>query len=538
MLNKWIKMAALGMLAVLISFPLAACAPEEAPDEEEAEPEEVDEAVEEPAEEETFVIARPGDSDILDPNYATSEEDMDVVFNIYEGLLEFVDEDLNVGPALAEDWEMSEDGETWTFYLRDDVTFHDGTEFNAEAVEFSFMRVLDEDHEYHGVIDAGWSYLNYLMGDVIEEVRAVDDYVVEFELNQPFAPFETYMAYYSQFIVSPEAVKEHGEEFVNNPVGAGPFKFVEWEYGDYIRLETYDDYYGELPDIDTLIFQNVPEASTRLMEIEAGDAHVAKTVPPEQIDTVEMMDNVELIEVPGANLFYIATNTEVEPLDDVRVRRAINHAIDVERIIAEIYEGTATRAINALPPTVFGYDDTAGPYEYDPEKAKELLADAGYEDGFEIQLNTFVYARTYVDHPVQAAEVIASDLRDVGIETEIITNEWALHSDIQVNMEHELSLTGWFDIPYPSNFLRTLVLESAYNAYAPEDMLEVSNEAWATYDEEEQKELYHQMQQRYHEDVPLIPIAHSNYTAAIRGDVDGFVLDTMGIVSARDVSIE
>ncbi|ACB86200.1 ABC transporter substrate-binding protein [Natranaerobius thermophilus] len=529
-MKNLIRVSLIGILVLTVGLMFTACGGDDNGDPDK------DSNGEKASDQDPFIIARAGDSDILDPNYATSEEDMDVVFQIFEGLLRFEDDDLNVGPGLANEWESSEDGKTWTFYLRDDVTFHDGSEFNAEAVEFSFMRVLDEDHEYHGVIDAGWSYLDYLMGDVINDVRAVDDYVVEFELEQKFAPFETYMAYYSQFIVSPEAVKEHGENFVNHPTGTGPFKMVEWDRGDYIRLETYDDYWGELPEIDTLIFKDIPEASTRLMELETGSVDVAKNVPPEQRETLEMLEEAELVEIPGANLFYMALNHDVEPLNDVKVRRAINHAIDVDQIIDEIYQGMATRAINALPPTVFSFDDTAGPYEYDPDKAEELLAEAGYEDGFEIELNTFVYSRTYVDNPVQVAEVIASDLRAVGIDAQIITNEWAQHSDLTVNMEHDLALTGWFDIPYPSNFLRTLVLEAGYNAYQPEELMDMSNEAWATYDEEEQEEIYREIQQRFHEDVPLIPIAHSNYTAAVRNDVEGFVLDTIGIISAHEIS--
>ncbi|QGU00368.1 Dipeptide ABC transporter, substrate-binding protein DppA [Candidatus Syntrophocurvum alkaliphilum] len=482
-----------------------------------------------------FTVARSTDADLIDPGYAWAEGDIDPVYHVFDGLLQFKNDDLDVAPALATDWEMSEDGKTWTFYLRDDVKFHDGTDFNADAVVFSFERVLDEDHPYYGVVQGGYSYLNYLMGDVITEVRAIDEFTVEIELEQKFAPFITYMAHYSQFIVSPTAVEKYGENFPQNPVGTGPFVFEDWRQGEYIRLAANDNYWGEKPEIDTLIFKVVPETSTRLMELQTGQVDAIKHIDPAQIYAVQNDDNIDLLTVPGANLFMGLINVTKEPLDDPTFRKALNHAIDMDALVDVIYEGTGTRAINALPPTVFAFDETAGPYEYDPEKAKQLLADAGYPEGTEIELASFTHARSYISQPVQVAEIIRADLQRIGLDVDINVVEWGTLTEMRQSREFDVALYGWYDVPYPSNFLRTMMLGGNQSGYEPQELVDIADQALATYDEAEQEKLYKELQQEYYEQAPIIPIAHSNYSAAVRSDIEGFQLDIMGNVLMHDV---
>jgi peptide/nickel transport system substrate-binding protein len=480
-----------------------------------------------------FIIARSTDAELIDPGFAWSEGDIDIVYHVFDGLVKFKNDELEVEPALATEWKVSDDGRTWTFKLREGVKFHDGTDFKAEAVVQSFKRILDENNKHYGVVQGGFSYLEYLMVDVIDDVVATDDYSVDFKLNQVFAPFLTYMGYYSQYIISPAALEQFGEKFPQNPVGTGPFVFEKWKKGEYVQLKTNDNYWGEKPKIDTLIFKVVPESSTRLMELQSGQVDVIKALDPGQLAKVEENQNLQLLSVPGANLFYAAFNTTKAPFDNKKVRLALNHAIDVDKIVEVIYEGSGTRAINSLPPTVFAFDETAGPYEYNPEKAKKLLAEAGYPNGFETNLQTFIYARPYVAKPVQVAEVIKSNLEAVGVKVNIITNEWATHSDIMDNMKHDIGLSGWYDIPYPSNFLKTMALEGANTGYEPEELVNLAKAAWATYDRAEQEEIYKEFQQKLYKAAPLIPIAHNNYTAAVRSNVKGFELDVIGTVKAQ-----
>jgi len=485
-----------------------------------------------------FVIARSTGAELVDPGFAWSEGDIDIVFHMYDGLVKFKNDKLEVEPALATEWKSSEDGKTWTFKLRKGVKFHDGTDFNADAVVQSFKRVIDKKNKFYDVVKGGYSYLGYLMGDVIDDVVAKDDYTVEFKLNQKFAPFLTYMGYYSEFIVSPSALEKYGADFPKNPVGTGPYMFDKWKKGEYLQLKANKDYWGEKPKIETLIFKVVPDSSTRLMELQTGAVDAIKGIDPSQLEEINKNKELKLLSVPGANIFYATINTTKAPFDKLEVRQALNYAIDVDKIVKFIYEGNGTRAINALPPTVFAFDSTAGPYEYNPEKAKELLKAAGYPNGFTLKLYTFLQARPYVSKPVQVAEIMKADLEKVGIKVEIVTNEWATHNDIMKNMKHDIALTGWYDIPYPSNFLKTMGLEGAHTGYAPKELKDLALKALGTYDRSEQEKYWKEFQQKLHEAAPIIPIAHNNYTAAVRSNVKGFKLDVLGTVRADQASKE
>ena len=485
---------------------------------------------------ETFIIARSTDAATLDSGYAYYEGEIDLMYHLYEGLVRFKDEELNVEPWLAEDWSVSDDGTVWTFYLREGVLFHDGSEFNADAVEFSFMRILDEDHPYYGLGDQGLAYMDWLLGGAINEVRAVDEYTVEFELNDVFGPFLTYMGMYSQYIVSPAAVEEYGEDYFTNPSGTGPFKFVEWRRDEYIEMEVFDEYWGEKPDIEKIIWKVVPDGSTRLMELQAGQVHAIKSIEPAQLETIQADDNLNMMQMAGANLFFAAINHEAEPFDDVNVRRAVMHAIDFDSLINTLYEGLGTRAVTPMPPTIFGFNEDIEPYEYDVEKAKSLLEEAGYPDGFDTTMHVFAEARGYIGRPVDAAEIMSSDLGRAGINAEVIVNEWGTHRSLLREFGHAIGFVGWFDVPHPNNFLNALLLRAVDSHYLPAELVELSDRALASYDRDEQIELYKQMQEISHRDVGMIPIAHSDYTAVVLSDISGFELDSLGNVLAHDVS--
>jgi peptide/nickel transport system substrate-binding protein len=488
------------------------------------------------AKEKTFIIARSTDANTLDAGYAWSEGEIDLMYHLYDGLVEFKNDQLEVEPALATSWERSEDGTVWTFKLREDVTFHDGTPFNAEAVRFSFMRLIDEDHEYHGLGD--YSYFNYLLGDVIEDIKVVDEYTVAFHLKNKFAPFLTYMGYYSQFPVSPAAIKEHGEDVYQHPSGTGPFELVEWKKNEYITMKVNEDYWGEKPKIDKLIWKVVPDSSTRYLELQSGQVHAIKGIAPNQIEKIKQNDELTMHQVPGANIFNMTFNVAKEPLDDPKVRQAIAYGIDKKTLVDGVYEGLGTQAVTSVPPTVFGFNDDIELYSYNPEKARELLAEAGHPDGVSFTLHTFVHARPYVNNPVDAAELIKDQLSEVGIDVTIETNEWGTHHDLMNNLKHQAGFSGWYDIPYPSNFLKTMLLEGADTNWENQEMVDLANNALSTYDREEQEQYYRRMQEIEHEALPTLPIAHNDYTAASTNAVSGFKLDVVGNVIANDVEMK
>ncbi|MDZ7794503.1 MAG: ABC transporter substrate-binding protein [Spirochaetia bacterium] len=486
--------------------------------------------------EKTFIVARSTDAQTLDAGYAWSEGEIDLMFHLYDGLVRFKNDQLEVEPALATSWNRSDDGLVWTFNLREGVKFHDGTDFNAEVVRFSFMRLIDQDHEFYGLGD--YSYFDYLLSEVIEDIKVVDTYTVEFQLKNKFAPFLTYMGYYSQFPVSMAAVKEKGEEFYRNPVGTGPFEFVEWKKDEYIVLKRNENYWGEKPTVDKVIWKVVPDISTRFLELQSGQVHAIKGLAPNQIESVKGNDKMVLHQVPGANIFHMVFNNTMPPVDDVRVRQAIAYGIDLEKLVKGVYEGLGTVASTSLPPTVFGHADNIEHYPYDPQKARELLKEAGYADGLDITLNTFIHARPYVANPVDSAEVIKDDLAKVGINVNIESNEWGTHSDLMNNYKHQMAFSGWYDVPYPSNFMKTMLMEGANTNWKPQEMVDLVQKAISTYDRVEQEQAYLEMQAIEHEQVPALPIAHNDYTAASAAGVTGFELDVIGTVRAHEVDFD
>lgn len=522
--NK-LKMIGFMLLCVLVVFALVGCGGETG--------DTTDDGVVD--EEKIFIIGRSSDARTLDTGYAFSEGEIDLMYHLYEGLVEYVNDDLDVGPSLATEWSVSDDGTVWTFNLREGIKFHDGTDFNADAVVFSFMRILDENHPLYGLEDTSYSYLDYLLSSVIEDVVAIDDNTVEFRLNQIFGPFITYMGLYSQFIVSPTAVETYGEEYFKNPCGTGPFKLDEWKRDEYVKLSRFEDYWGEKPVISGIINKVIPEDSTRLMEIQAGTVHAIKSIQPAQLETIQNDDQLELIRVPGSNVFYIAVNHQAEPFDDVRVRQAVCHAIDFDKLVENVYGGLGTRAVNSMPSTIFGYNDEIQPYAYDPERAKELLTEAGYPDGFEFDLNVFAEARVMISRPVDAAEIMKSDLSKVGITANVVVNEWGTHRPLVQEYQHQFATMGWYDIPYPSNFLQALVIDGARHNYDTTELKELSDKALKSYDRAEQEVYYKQMQEIVHRDVVIINIAHSDYTAVVRKGVTGFVLDPIGNAQMTNV---
>jgi peptide/nickel transport system substrate-binding protein len=310
---------------------------------------------------------------------------------------------------------------------------------------------------------------------------------------------------------------------------------VEWQKDEYITIRRNENYWGEMPSVEEVIWKVVPDASTRLLELQSGQVHAIKGIVPNQLETIENNEDLVMHRVAGANVFMAVFNAEAEPVNDPLVRQAIRHGVDLEALVESVYGGLGTVAATPMPPTVFGFADDLAPYEYDPQRARELLAEAGYPDGIAITINSFIAARPYVSKPLDAAQIMESQLSEAGIDVTIESNEWGTHSDIMDNDNHQIGLTGWYDVPYPSNFLKTMLLEGADTNWDHQQMQELALQALGTYERAEQERIYRQMQQITHQEVPVIPIAHSDYTAASRAEVEGLELDVVGTIKAHNV---
>ena len=302
----------------------------------------------------TLIFGRGGDSVGLDPAHEEDGESFKVCENIYDTLVQYRDESTEVEPALAESWESSDDGLTWTFHLRLGVKFHDGTDFNADAVLFSLNRQHDPNHPFHrvGGTPIYWTYTG--LADLVEKIVALDDYTIQIVLNQPYAPFIATLAMGPFSIVSPTAVKKWGEDYTNHPVGTGAFKFVRWDRGDKVVLEVNEDYWGGRPNLDRIIFRSIPDNSVRLIELQNGSIDIMEFPNPDDMPQIREDPNLTVVEGPGMNVGYLAFNMDKKPLDNLKVRLAINHAINKPAIVEHLYQGMGIPAKNPIPPTMWG----------------------------------------------------------------------------------------------------------------------------------------------------------------------------------------
>jgi ABC-type transport system substrate-binding protein len=374
----------------------------------------------------TLIIAQGTDPTNLDPALATDSPSATVNSHIFETLFELTAEG-TIEPRLATSYAVSADGLTWTLDIRQGVTFHDGTPLTAQDVKASLDRFIDPANAYT---------FRFLLSR-IQGVEVVGDHQVQINLASVFAPL------LAHFTHSSTAIVKVGLDHDVTPVGTGPFEFVSWERGQRVDLKRYEGYWGDKPGIEGLRFLAVPEGTTRMALVETGEAHVAVRVPPQDIARLNANPNVTVQNVSSLRTIYIYFNHTMAPFDDVRVRQAVNYAVNKEEI-AEFVLGGAVRPSDApISPGIFGYTPV-GNYAYDPERAKALLAEAGFPNG----LSTTLYSPNgrYLQD-IQISEAIQSQLAEVGIDATIETLEWAAYlaktNVPAVDNEVPFAMLGW-----------------------------------------------------------------------------------------------
>ena len=351
----------------------------------------------------TLIIAQGTDPANLDAAKATDSPSATVYSHIYETLFE-LKQDGSVVPHLVTNFVVSTDNLTYTFDLRQDVVFHDGTPLTANEVKASIDQFLAPETA---------APFRFLL-DRIDEVVVLDTYKFEVRLKSVFAPLITH------FTHSSTAIVKAGIDLDATPIGTGPFEFVSWDRGERIDLKRFEGYWGTKPGIEGLRFLSVPENTTRMALVETGEAHVAVRVPPQDIARLNANPNVTVVNAPSVRTIYIWFNHTQAPFTDVRVRQAINYAVDKDEIVEFVLGGAGRVSDAPISPGVFGYTPV-GNYDYDPEKAKQLLAEAGFPNGF----STTLYSPTarYLQD-IQVSEAIQSQLALVGIDAQIETLEW------------------------------------------------------------------------------------------------------------------
>ncbi|MBN8293334.1 ABC transporter substrate-binding protein [Rhodobacter sp. NTK016B] len=486
-----------------------------------------------------LIVGQVAEPQALDPAAVTAVNDFRILMNVYDGLVRYASGTLEVEPALATDWDISDDGTVYTFTLREGVTFHDGSPFDAEAVVFNFERMLNDDHPYH---DTGPFPLAFFFS-AVESVEAVDDMTVRFTLNAPYAPFLSNLAYPTGLIVSPQAVMDQGAEFGRNPSGTGPFRFVEWRSNEAVVIEANPDYWDGAPELEAVVFRPITDANTRVAEMLSGGIDMMVEVPPVALSEFQG-DAFNIVEQAGPHVWFLILNMREGPFTDQLVRQAANYAINKTALVEEVLEGTAAVAAGPTPPAfAWAYNEELEPYPYDPDRARELLAEAGVENP-SITFYVTEGGSGMLD-PVAMGTAIQADLEAVGFDVTIETYEWnTFLGRVNPGLEGEADMAemAWMTndpdtLPYLA--LRTDAFPDAggFNSgyYSNPEVDALLEEARTATSQDRRAELYREMQAIVQEDAPWVFVANWVQNAVTSDRVENFSLEPSFFLLLDDV---
>jgi len=496
----------------------------------------------------TLVYCSEGSPENFYPGINTTGTSFDVSEQIYDGLVGFERGGTSVVPALAEKWTVSKDGLEYVFQLRKGVKWHSNKnfqptrDFNADDVLFMIERQWKETHPFFKVTSPNHSYFGDMgMPKLLKSVDKVDDYTVKIVLNRPEAPFLADLAMQWAGVQSKEyadAMLKAGtpERIDQDPIGTGPFSLVQYQKDAIIRFKAHPAYWAGKAKIDDLIFSITPDASVRWAKVQKAECHVMPYPNPADLDSIRKDVNVQVLEQAGLNVGYLAYNTTKKPFDDVRVRKAINMAIDKNAIISAVYLSTGVAAINPIPPSMWAYNKAIKDDAFNPAEAKKLLAAAGYPNGFSTDLWAMPVQRPYNPNAKRIAELMQADLVKIGVTAEIKSFEWGEYRKRMQAGEHQMGMLGWTgDNGDPDNFLDTLLgCDSAKTngsnvakfCYQPYE--DIVSKAKVVTGVAERTKLYEQAQVIFKEQAPWFTIAHAVQLKPVRKEVIDFKLSPFG----------
>lgn len=467
----------------------------------------------------TIVVGRAEDGTALDDYFSIDSATLEVNFNIYDQLTT-IDNDGNVLPSLATEWNW--DNETdFIIKLRDDVLFHNGDKMTAEDVKFSWER-------------AKASVAQQNLVGTFDHAEVIDDYTVKFVYTSTYAPAIPSLSLVS--IVSKAYVEEVGQDVSGtNPVGTGAYKFVSWTLNDSVVLEAFPDYWKGEAKTKNLIFRVIPESSQMTIALENGEIDVACGISSTDIETIKSHSNLEVVSVAATRIEYVGMSQRIEPFQDLRVRQAVAYAIDVDTMINSILGETGTPAYNPCAPGLFGYvsDSEVTTYGYDPEKAKALLAEAGYPNGF----TTKLWVRDSSPH-TEIATAIQSYLSAVGIKVEVEILEFAALLERTGNFEHEMFMMGWGNSTGDaSNSMYGLFSEtnlgvsgnrSDYTSADNAHMQELLEAQRSEMDSDTRAKMFLEIQQGVTADCVLVPLYYQNEVVGRSTNVQNMIVNNCG----------
>ncbi|MGH7268380.1 MAG: ABC transporter substrate-binding protein [Candidatus Rokuibacteriota bacterium] len=480
----------------------------------------------------TLTIVRPTDPVSLDPQLETTAPGAWVYYNILEPLLA-LDEKMQIQLKLAQSYEVMSPTRV-RFKLRPGVKFHDGTPLNAAAVKFTFDRALK------GTPPARWASL----AGSLQGAEVVDDLTVDVVTKEPYGPILRTLAMVYPSIVSPTAVQKMGADFSRAPVGTGPFKFVEWRTNTHVIIERYPDYWGEKALLDRVIFKVVPEEGARMIALQTGDADMVLLPSPPQLPALRRDPKYTVHEVVGGRVVFVGLHAGLPPLDDVRVRQAMLHAVDRKAILDNIMEGSAVAARGVLAPSVFGFKDMRldQTYPFDRARAKALLAQAGWTPGPDGIMQkggqrlslTWIAARGRYPKDGEITEAVQAMLKEVGIEARVEFREWAaVFTQLRgATLDQHLFTLGWVTTNADADYSLYALFHSKQvppvgwntSRYANPRVDQLLDQARRSLNQSEREKLYGEVQDILVKEMVWIPVYNTKEIVVTGAHVKGFVV--------------
>ena len=463
----------------------------------------------------------------LDPSNANETSAQSASRLFYQGLYGF-DQDMKLVPLLAESFTVSDDAKQYTFTLRQGVKFQDGTDFNAQAVKISLERLANPENKLK----------RQSLLSMLDHVEVVDDHTVKVLLKEPFGALVNTLAHPGTMIISPAALEKYGKDIGRNPVGTGPFSFKSWS-ADTLEAVRNDSYWKGAPKVDGVTIRSVPENGSRMAMLQAGEAQFITPVPPEMVKVIRANASLEVVERPSIVNWYVALNTHKKPFDDVRVRQALNYAVDRTAFCKVVLSGFCEPADSPMPPLLKFYAKQ-GVWPYDPAKAKQLLADAGYADGFEAVLWSGNSTTS-----VRATQFLQQQLAQVGVKAQVTPLEsgvlsqkiWSVQTPDEATVQ--MYYGGWSSSTGDADWaLRPLLWGKGFPPklfnvayYSNPEVDSALEAAVATADEARRGEAYAKVQAQVWQDAPWIDLAVEHVLSAQAKDLSGvFVLPDRGFV--------
>ncbi|ADT93850.1 ABC transporter substrate-binding protein SapA [Shewanella baltica] len=502
-----------------------------------------------------LVYCSEGNPESFNPQLVTSGTTIDATSHqIYSRLVDYDTQSGKLVPALATSWAMSDDGLSYRFTLRENVQFQHSKRFtptrpfNADDVLFSFKRIIDTQHPYHFVSRTGYPFFQSIgFSEQVKGIEKINDHEVVFYLTRKDASFLSNLATDFAVILSDEYAQQqlalgHPENVDHFAIGTGPFTLVQYAKNEYIRYRRHPDFWGEPAKIDMLVFDITPKSTVRLAKLIAGDCSVSALPKAGELPVIKQHEELNIESQPGLNVAFWAFNTQKPPLNDVRVRRALAYAVDKQNILRAVYQNTAIEATGVLPPASWAYDNNKGLVDYNPQKARDLLKEAGIKN-LSIDIWAMPVARAYNPNALKTAELIQSDLANIGVKVNIVSYDWSVFSQRLSRDDYDSVLIGWnADNSDPDNFFTPLLSCAAMQSnnnrsrWCNPEFDAILDNAREVSDQGERKVIYQQAEAFLAEQVPMLSLAHAKRVALTRHDVKDMQLTPFGGISFAQTS--